>query len=1853
MKYLPLAFLLLVKFVSSLEKLEDPVLLLANQKNVLLLSASPSGKERAIASRLQQAASADFLFNEQLIFWVSNLDKSNIMLVNMSSEAPREPQELPIKIGKAEGIAVDWVSRKLYWTDSKSFRIEVSNLNGDNRKVLVWKNIDRPRAIAVDPFRRYVYWTDWGFMAKIERCGMDGSNRKVLVKDDIYWPNGLTIDYDEGKVYWVEAQHHCINRMNLDGSGREKFIDDMRVKQLLGIKISSNIPVDENNRTIRVGRTHINPYPHELKPYEYHLMYDAQEQTYSLLGHPFAICVSQDRLYWTDWVTQTLNTINKNLTGKPVTVRSTQNQPMDVQVYSADRQKQVPGNVCRHGNGGCSHLCLLSPSKQGFRCSCPTGIRLQQDGKTCHESPRDIVIVAMRNDIRLVSMDTEDHSDVKIQTEVSNAVKVDYDVTEGKVYWVDDDTREIVRSDVDGKNRETVVRSAFQQSDGLAVDWISGNLYWTDTESNCIFVSKNDGKWKKLLIEGLNQPRSIKVDPINGHLFWSDWAEKPKIEMSNLDGTNRTALVTGLMWPNGIAIDTVGRRLFWVDVYDEEISVINYDGTNRKVLLKKRLSSIGDLSYLSGYLYFPDTHRWIIERMPTDPSDPLKSRSGREVIASRLTQISGIHASQMEYSGGATQHACSHNNSGCSHLCFYNVLQTVCGCPDGLELSSDKKTCIQPEAFMFYTIPKQSLSKKELWESYKIKKDSAITGNVVVGIDGFSLDTHGTRFPFNNSKWMSASQLDFHVRDRMVYWTHAHHKAIYGSHMWTGDQQVLVQVGIGMLEGLAVDWIGRQVYWADGSTNRIEVAKIDTFVRRAVVWSGVDSPRCLAVDPIRGYIFWSQWTNIPSLMRGQLDGGNVGQLITTTLPGRANSLTVDYNDGRIYWVDFESNLVMSCTNQGTNLRVVVTGWRGNDVFSIALHDSHVYWFNMIKHTIEKRPLNADNETKPLVVKRDINLEDLIIFHGTRQHQPVDSPCSHENGGCQHFCFNMPSGAGVSHKCECPQHYTLNRDNKTCTEPRNFLVVSQVSHFTRLMFERDPVNQSAEEKRKDKSERPGKKSTDYLVPSLDAVLPLHSIKDACSIEHDDIGMKIYWIDCTTNQIISANSNGTDVRPLLNPSSEYKPRYLTLDIYTKHIYFSDIETNSIVAMTFDGNEIGRIVSGTQEIAGGDILMMKPRLLSIHPREGQIYFSNICTDDQVRCKHRLLKVSLDGRDISTMVINQYNFTALTVDIQEDRVYWATRNTVEYSQLDGSGRTTLMRNKQQILDLTVFGENIYWIDLPRDGGAVYGRDKLIKDANYHRVMSGMQGVRSITSSQAIGSYKKHLCWLDNGGCSHICVPKSDKTMRCACPIGLQLHDNSVCKQRSSCKKDEFACVAGEVSCVPSSWRCDGRSECEDGSDEERCNKCEPNQFNCNHSRINKKQGPPPNGKSGNLFETLIYYGDPNLTIQCISNSLICDGKRDCVNGNDEQECQPSCKSNEKNCQGKCIPAHEYNACTCDSINCYGSENEMKTITIIVVVVVIIILILIFSIALKKCMLRIEQPVYSGPVVSFEHDVPCNVNFNVEFQPTVAPQQHRTNRQHKSHSRSPRRKEGGSFNFRIGGIPQGERPSIPGTSSNSSSTAASSQGGKHHNRYTAQISNPPPSPATDRSIFNNRNHDCVCSDAISYRANHRHSGRLGAPPPTPCHTDNQQNSSCDSEANDGYPSEPPPPYHNHNCCNRYDCGEPVRDDIQRSSGSGNSAPSGNKYSRGMRKVAGSTTRGGRFYSQYHPFAPPPTPKNQSDYTTVEEDDSSEMLLVTTSDDVTTEQEASRLLTTSPEITSQNPTNDDVISEEDDTSTVN
>ncbi len=72
-------------------------------------------------------------------------------------------------------------------------------------------------------------------------------------------------------------------------------------------------------------------------------------------------------------------------------------------------------------------------------------------------------------------------------------------------------------------------------------------------------------------------------------------------------------------------------------------------------------------------------------------------------------------------------------------------------------------------------------------------------------------------------------------------------------------------------------------------------------------------------------------------------------------------------------------------------------------------------------------------------------------------------------------------------------------------------------------------------------------------------------------------------------------------------------------------------------------------------------------------------------------------------------------------------------------------------------------------------------------------------------------------------------------------------------CGENEFSCGSGE--CVPKYARCNGVTNCEDGSDELACS-CEPEEFKCD---------------SG---------------LACIPKEKVCNGVRDCSDATDENHC-------------------------------------------------------------------------------------------------------------------------------------------------------------------------------------------------------------------------------------------------------------------------------------------------------------------------------------------------------------------------------
>ena len=54
------------------------------------------------------------------------------------------------------GVAVDWIARNLYWTDTKTDTIDASRLDGSLRAVIISSGLDSPRAISLDPKYGYL-----------------------------------------------------------------------------------------------------------------------------------------------------------------------------------------------------------------------------------------------------------------------------------------------------------------------------------------------------------------------------------------------------------------------------------------------------------------------------------------------------------------------------------------------------------------------------------------------------------------------------------------------------------------------------------------------------------------------------------------------------------------------------------------------------------------------------------------------------------------------------------------------------------------------------------------------------------------------------------------------------------------------------------------------------------------------------------------------------------------------------------------------------------------------------------------------------------------------------------------------------------------------------------------------------------------------------------------------------------------------------------------------------------------------------------------------------------------------------------------------------------------------------------------------------------------------------------------------------------------------------------------------------------------------------------------------------------------------------------------------------------------
>lgn len=233
----------------------EPLLVYSTQKRIKTI-----GIHSRVAQMVQKTKQAiGVTFDGQDFYW-TEIAEGREAIVRYKPSMKRKEGILTAGLEQPEDLAVDWLTGNIYFTDSSRSHVAVCTNTGYFCTQLVYHEaMERPRAIVLHPADSLMFWTDWGKIPHIGAAYMDGSAPKVLI-DGVVWPNGLALDWPNGRIYWTDAKGSTIESATISGKDRRVVLRD-------------------------------------------------------IARHPFSLAIMENRIYWSDWDTLGIESVDK-FTGK-------------------------------------------------------------------------------------------------------------------------------------------------------------------------------------------------------------------------------------------------------------------------------------------------------------------------------------------------------------------------------------------------------------------------------------------------------------------------------------------------------------------------------------------------------------------------------------------------------------------------------------------------------------------------------------------------------------------------------------------------------------------------------------------------------------------------------------------------------------------------------------------------------------------------------------------------------------------------------------------------------------------------------------------------------------------------------------------------------------------------------------------------------------------------------------------------------------------------------------------------------------------------------------------------------------------------------------------------------------------------------------------------------------------------------------------------------------------------------------------------------------------------------------------------------------------------------------------------
>ncbi|XP_070073621.1 low-density lipoprotein receptor isoform X7 [Drosophila takahashii] len=404
-----------------------------------------------------------------------------------------------------------------------------------------------------------------------------------------------------------------------------------------------------------------------------------------------------------------------------------------------------------------------------------------------------------------------------------------------------------------------------------------------------------------------------------------------------------------------------------------------------------------------------------------------------------------------EPAGKCDINECATNNGGCMHQCEDLEVGYKCVCHDGYRLAENQRTCVDidecetPGICSQVCVNEIGAFKCECEAGYmRLLKNhtrcKASEGHASLllarrhDIRKIALDRPEMTSIVNSTK--ASTALDFVFRTGMIFWSDVSTKSIYKAPIDEGSEKTVVLTKSSVTsDGLAVDWIYNHVYYTDTEKCTIELTNFEGSMGKVLVKDALDIPRSIALDPIDGWMYWSDWGASPRIERAGMDGSHRTAIITYDVKW-PNGITLDLVQKKLYWVDGKLNSISSANYDGSQRRqVLYSSEYLKHPFSITTFEDWVYWTDWDKQAVFKANKFNGQDVEPVTATHMLEHPMVVhVYHPYRQPDGVNH-CQSVNGHCSHLCLPAPRINERSPRisCACPTGLKLMPDGLMCVE----------------------------------------------------------------------------------------------------------------------------------------------------------------------------------------------------------------------------------------------------------------------------------------------------------------------------------------------------------------------------------------------------------------------------------------------------------------------------------------------------------------------------------------------------------------------------------------------------------------------------------------------------------------------------------------------------------------------------------------------------------------------------------------------------------------------------------------------------